>query len=275
MLAYAMAVGTALTFSLRHQGALNINSKERRRYWLKSVNLALCYRGFAPNRRFESARNAGRAAFFCCAYDVITDWRNYEDDAFNWFRKLLTQEVGRDLTTIALKLYEEERSGALQFDGLSRGIDALEFVTKLIGSDDYIRRNFDFRHLGIIMQIVDDVLDLEDDQRNGETNCLLKSPLQRFNHLRALLAFNVQRLATLLPHSNVLCHMIRSSQRRAALMLSVENFSMKEFQRVDDGPDQNVSNEEQTEIFGYIGKYSKVINNYCPEQAPNYTHQKG
>lgn len=253
MLTSAIAVGTALIFSFRHQASLHISSKERRRYWLKSVNLALCYRGFVPNGGFEAARNAGRAAFYCCAYDVVTDWRNYDETAFNWFRKLLSQEVGSDLAAIAFKLYEEERRGALQIDGLSRGIDALEFVTRLIGSDEYIRRNLNFRRLGVVMQIVDDVLDLEDDQRDGEINCLLMSRSQRIKHLRVLLAFDMQTFENVFPHATVLCRVIRSAQRKAALMISAQRLFLEKFPGVRSGPYQNINNKEQAEIIGYVG----------------------
>jgi hypothetical protein len=238
MLASAIAVGTALIFSLRHQAALHIKSKECCRYWLKSINLALCYRGFAPNRDFESARNAGRAAFYCCAYDVVTDWRHYDETAFDYFRKLLNQEVAKDLAVIAFKLYEEERNGALQLDGLSRGIDALEFVTRLIGSEKYIRRNLNFRHLAIVMQIVDDVLDLEDDQRNGEINCLLISPSQRTKHLRALLAFDMQGFEKVFPHATVLCRVIRSAKRKAELMIPAQRLFVEKSPSIHDSPNQ-------------------------------------
>lgn len=253
MLASATAVGTALIFSFRHQAALHINLKERRRYLLKSVNLALCYRGFVPDGNLESAHSAGRAAFYCCAYDVVTDWRNYDESAINWFKGLLNREVRGGLAKIAFNLYEQECKGLLQLDGLSRGIDALEFVTGLIGSDAYIRQNLNFRDLGVVMQIVDDVLDLEEDQRNGEINCLLISPSQRSKHLRALLAFDMQRFKMIFPRATVLCRVIRSAQRKADLMLSAQRTTFEIFPSIHSGPDQNINNKKQTEIASYIG----------------------
>jgi hypothetical protein len=220
---------------------------------LKSINLALCYRGFSPSKDLRSARDAGRAAFYCCAYDVVTDWRNYDNSAFQWFKHLLNREVTGDLAMIAFRLYEQERNGLLQLDGLSRGINALEFVTKLIGSDEHIRRNFDFLNLGVVMQIVDDVLDLEDDRRNGELNCLLTSTSQQAKHLRVLLAFDMQRFQKILPHATVLFQVIRTAQRKADLMLSVQRLFLEKLPSVNASPYQNVKNKEQAKIAGYVG----------------------
>ena len=253
MLVSATAVGTALFFSLRHQAALRIKPKERRRYLLKSINLALCYRGFSPSKRLRCARDAGKAAFYCCAYDVVTDWRNYDKSDFQAFKHLLNREVAGNLAVIALRLYEQERNGSLRLDGLSRGIDALEFVTKLIGSDEYIRHNLDFRNLGVVMQIVDDVLDWEDDQRNGELNCLLTSRSQQTKHLRALLAFDMQRFQRILPHATVLCRVIRSAQRKAHLMLSGKRLFLEKLPSVNASPYQNINNKDQAEITSYVG----------------------
>lgn len=219
MLASATAVVTALTYSLRHQARLRITTKECHRYWLKSVNLALCYRGFSPNTNIKSAREAGRAAFYCCAYDVLTDWRKFDQSALVWFHWLLKREVPDDLAEIALKLYQQEYTDTLQLDGLSRGIDALAFVTGLIGSDKYIKQSLDFQHLGVVMQIVDDVLDVEADRRNGETNCILKSPSIRNNHLRTLLNFDLGHFKRVLPHATVLCNVVRIAQKRARFMM--------------------------------------------------------
>lgn len=248
MLASLIAAGTAFILSFRHQFPLRIRKEERSRYFLKSVNLALCYRGFAPNRSLVAARNAGVAAFYCCAYDVVTDWRGFDETYVLWFKNLVTRQLSPPLAAIAIGLYEQERRGALALDGLSRGIDALAFVSLLIGSNEHIRQNMNFDHLGVVMQIVDDVLDLEDDQRLGEFNCLLTSPIRRTMHLQTLTAFDLNRFKSIFPHARVLCAIIRSAQKKATRLLSTSAAALKEFPSINARPYQNIKHKQHAEI---------------------------
>ena len=253
MLPSLTAVGAALVSSIRYQYNLQIKLKECPRYWLKSINLALCYRGFIPNKSLKASRNAGRAAFYCCAYDVITDWQDYNENGYQWFRRLLTKDVPEHLASIAFRLYEQERSGGLHFDGLSRGIDALEFVSGLIGSATFIRQNTNLQYLGVVMQIVDDVLDFEEDQRNAELNCLLITVEQRRKHLHTLLTFDLDAFRNLFPHARVLCRVIQIAQEKAKKMTLDERMFLKELPGVFGSPNQDVTNKEQAEIAGYVG----------------------
>jgi len=228
MFGSAIAAGTAFIWSLRHQTALGITQRERRRYRMKSVHLALCYAGFAANRSGKAAWRAGQAAFYCCAYDVITDWRNYDQEAFIWFKNLLQREIPGRSANIAVRLYEDERNGILDFDGLSRGVDALEFVTGMMESEQYLRDRLDFHQLGIVMQIVDDVLDLEDDLRSNEMNCL-SSP-RALLYLQTLLAFDVCALRQVLPNSQLLCRVVRSAQKKAEKLVQIRFGVLENFQ---------------------------------------------
>jgi len=248
MLGSAIAVRTALALSFRHQAALSITRLEQSRYWLKSANLALCYWGFACRRDATSANGAGRAAFYCCAYDVITDWRNYDADLYRWFRNLLKSELPHRSAEIALRLYEQERAGTLAIDGLSRGIDALEFISGLIGSEQYLRDHFDFEKVGIVMQIVDDVLDWEDDLRYNQTNCLLTSPSKRAEYLDMLLDFDLCHFNSTLPQARLLCRVIRSAQGQARQLKSSNSFRFEKAPSIEDHPHHNVNEEKHTEI---------------------------
>lgn len=219
MLATLASLCSALCFSLRYRREFQIQPWELRRYLAKSLNLALCYRGFVPGKGMSAGWDAGRAAFYCCAYDVVTDWRKFNPSAYSLFRRLLSSNVSESVAAIAFTLYMQEQSEELEFDGLSRGIFALEFITQLIGSRDYLREQLDFEHLGIVMQIVDDVLDWKEDIQNGDKNCLT-APLERKEeHLRTLVDFNLANFEKVLPHSKILCKVIRLAQTRAWCLL--------------------------------------------------------
>lgn len=58
------AAVVAFGWSLRYQRDFNVKLTESRRYWLKSINLALCYQGFSSDRKMKSWVGAGKAAFF-------------------------------------------------------------------------------------------------------------------------------------------------------------------------------------------------------------------
>ncbi len=221
MFSHFLAALVAFFWSFRHQKTFQIKAEERRRYWLKSVHLALCYRGFAPDCKPRSLMGAGKAAFFCCAYDVVTDWRDFDPKLFESFESLLRRSVPAEAAELALTLYKQEKMDLLTEDGLSRGTVALEFVTKLMNTESYIRQRTDFNHLGIIMQIVDDVLDLEEDKREHKTNCLFSSG--REEYLSLLAKFPINENEGFLPGGRILWNVVRSAQQKAEGLVLRQN----------------------------------------------------
>jgi hypothetical protein len=267
MLTNLAAITTAFALSLKHQRRLCISPSELKRYYAKSINLALCYRGFSADRSVRVGQKIGRAAFFCCAYDVITDWRAFDPSLCEWFENLLFGEMGFEAAEIARNLYNQEKFGMLQHDGLSRGVAAINFVTRIIGSDAYLHKITDLNQLGLVMQIVDDVIDLEDDRRDQAMNCIL-SPRWR-GHLFSLLEFDTAKLKRFLPHATVLSTVIRHAQGKASQLLSGRgSLTLKHFADIERRPAQNVKDKQQREVLCDINKKSKVIDHYSPEDAP-------
>jgi len=247
-LLHAAAAFTAVQQSFAHARQLAIRWHEWPRYYLKSVNLALCYFGFARKGDFKGARCAGRAAFFCCAYDVVTDWRNFDRSALHVFEKLVTQELPENLAELAIALLRQEQEGALTQDGLSRGVDALRFICRLVGSEEHIRTRLDFENLGLVMQIVDDVLDWEEDWRTQQLNCLASS--SRENHLNRLVQFDLGQFTNLFPHATVLAHVVRTAQRKARLFLLNPTVALfAGFPAGQKRPSQEIENKERCEVF--------------------------
>lgn len=154
-----------------------------REYWpfiRKSFNLGLCYGSFAaPEGTLRAAWQAGLAAFCCAAYDVVTDWRRFAERDRELYFAVLGEIVPSWAVAMTSVLYDKEVAGSLGRDGLERGVIAVEFVTGLVGSRE-IYREWGLERLGILCQIVDDVLDEEQDRIRGELNCLQSVNRERY-----------------------------------------------------------------------------------------------
>lgn len=214
---YLMAIIYSIGLSIRYQFRLKIKIKECKKYYSKSLNLAICYVGFSPVTKIDRALGAGKAAFYCCAYDVVTDWRYFNPNDLHIFNKILSK-LDHDVRTIALKLYSIEKNEKenLKDNGLERGVIALEFISKLMRVEDYIKTNINFYELGIIMQIVDDVLDIEEDLKFGEMNCLVSN--KRDLYLNRLIDYDVHKFIEIFPKSFVLTKVLIAAQNKARIL---------------------------------------------------------
>ena len=186
ILSHLVAALRAFMLSLQYAKALEISRSERMRYIKKSARLALCFAGFGTPWSSTEAWRAGQAAFFCCAYDVVTDWRHFDDEAARLLETILCGFSQLELYPLALTLYEKESKNELADDGLERGAVTLRFIVRMLGCEKEREASWgDLDHLGQLLQIVDDVYDYEDDVSNGEQNCLITE--NRDEYLRRLL----------------------------------------------------------------------------------------
>jgi hypothetical protein len=192
---HLVAVASAIIRSIQYSANLNIRSSEWKRYLTKSVSFALCYAAFGATRRWRESWRAGEAAFLCCAYDVVTDWRMFAREDRLIFETILNERVSDpNVRQLALDLYVKEHRGELTSDGLERGPIALRFTLQLMQCERAREHDWpNVDELGELLQIVDDVLDYEDDLESGDINCLRSD--RRTLHL--------QRLRTKLADSEV------------------------------------------------------------------------
>ncbi len=211
---------TALFWSVRYHRTLGIRASEARRYYVKSINLALCYRAFDGHGLPQHPEKAGRAAFLSCAYDVTSDWRGFTQDATLTFETVLRQLAPSPLADLALTLYHRDRLAQLDDDGLERGAVSLEFICGLMGSSaDF--DPFTVPELGLLCQIVDDVLDLEGDVQRDELNCL-RTP-NRGLHLAALLQA-IPAMNHVFRRRFLMRLVIGRAARKAELLLARDSF---------------------------------------------------
>lgn len=244
MLCETISVLAALRMASKYRRPMRIDRVELKRYLFKTFNLALCYRGFATSRSISDSIRCGQAAFYCCAYDVITDWRNFDPDLRVWYEKLLTNNVPAEIARLALDLYRDDRENQLERDGLSRGGIAAEFITRLVGNFDEVNSRFSVEYLGVLFQLVDDVLDIDEDIRDNATNCLLSS--SRDDYLKMLIIFDFTTLLRVLPHAHILVLVAKKAQNQAQRLLN--SGSLEEVSYIPSRPNNEIGQEEPGRI---------------------------
>lgn len=210
MICSAIAAGKATWLGLRYASQLGIKVPELGRYFLKSINLGLCYGGFISSVDLRKALRAGDVAFCCCAYDVVTDWRSFDSESRDTFEVILSRHVPEWARVLTKDLYQKELNQTIGLDGLERGVLALEFAVGVIGLQEQFS-SADVREMGVLLQIVDDVLDFEQDCALGELNCL-NTPRSRL-YLRHL-ATKMDALSARFSHSLVMRLVLDKVQHR-------------------------------------------------------------
>lgn len=173
LLSHFVAALSAFVRSIQYAGVLRISRAERVRYVKKSVRLALCFAGFGTPWNLIEAWKAGQAGFFCCAYDVVTDWRHFDEEERSSLERILDDFSQPELRHMAWALYDKESNDRLEDDGLERGAISLRFILKMMGCETQREASWgDLDALGQLLQIVDDVFDYEDDAAADDKNCL-------------------------------------------------------------------------------------------------------
>jgi len=105
---HIIAALSAFIRSVEYAHVLNIQGKEWKRYLKKSLSLGLCYAGFSIAGKIRESWRAGEAAFLCCAYDVVTDWRRFDSKARQGFELILRMmKLEPELQILAMGLYEK------------------------------------------------------------------------------------------------------------------------------------------------------------------------
>lgn len=216
---HVVAIISAFWYSLRYIGMLAIKRKEIGRYFVKSINLALCYVGLSPNRKLNAAILAGKAGFLCCAYDVVTDWKGFSPQSFSAYQQILLTLVSPELADLAIKLYHAEIRNNVGDDGLERGVVALTFIARLMEVEKALKEKCNIAELGAFLQIVDDVLDYEHDLKHSELNCLGSEGGKKY--LIVLLEkSSAPDMDRIFPNGLILKHVIKKARLKAECLLA-------------------------------------------------------
>lgn len=204
--------------SVRYYRHLGIRNHEIVRYFKKSANLGLCYGAFVRPFSMRGCWSAGVAAFLTCAYDVVTDWRAFTEELRGPFEGILRHILPDWATELTWSLYWLEVHGKLADDGLERGVITVEVIVGLVGSREAFL-GFGMRRLGLLLQIVDDVLDLEDDTEKEELNCLTTT--RRDRHLRYL-RDNMNQLLELFRRDRIMHTVVADAGKKASSLMVLE-----------------------------------------------------
>lgn len=208
--AYALVIGA------RHFRTCGIRWGEAGRFATKLFSLGMLYAAFVkPEGTVRRCTAAARAAFLCCAYDVVTDWRSFAVEYRMPFEKVLRRLVPEWAVRLTMRLYWADCHEVLRDDGLERGCVAVRFIVGVVGSEAHFAQ-FGIDRLGRVLQIVDDILDVESDSRFGELNCLnTPRAAEHIKYLRANLEATLELFRTDIMMSSV----IARAARKAASIL--------------------------------------------------------
>lgn len=171
MLRALVAASCAVHLGMRFRRSLAISSRDLWRYFSKNFALGLCYAAFVRPAKAWGFVRAGQAAFLCCAYDVVTDWRDFSVEYRRIFQEQLAEFVPEWACERAMELYWSDLKRKVGRDGLDRGIITVELITGVLGSKSYFSK-FGVQRLGLLLQVVDDILDIEKDIEDGGLNFL-------------------------------------------------------------------------------------------------------
>lgn len=140
--------------------------------WKKTIKLHFAFAVFTDPERPPDQLEANMLhALLCAIYDYDSDWPRGDRKGGNFAHlvPLIACERARDM---GLKLFRDDVAGDLQEDGLNRGGIALVFYQLLVQSRWLgAYKEEQIYQFGCDLQIIDDLLDLEKDRRNNDTNC--------------------------------------------------------------------------------------------------------
>ena len=170
---------------------------------------------FAGRRYFRKAAELGSLA---SAFDLVSDGLRYEASAVSRFRLLAAHVLQCDAAEALLQLLSQKMHGALRVDGLSRGSDATQIILKHFGCESRLfELSEGVEEIGVLLQIVDDVLDRKQDARKGHAN-FMNSVAAR-DHLASLLKWDYRETFKESQYPLCLMAAIRLSKARAARLV--------------------------------------------------------
>lgn len=153
-----------------------IKGLDRLGLWVKSMNLYYCFLGFADEHPpWEQVYGAMLGAVLSAVYDYDTDWRAASSYERSHLHALLERYVpSENARHVAGSLFQTDLAGELSREGLERGGPALVFYDLLIRSNRFSAYSpEEIDNFGKYLQIVDDLLDFTEDERNRHKNCLI------------------------------------------------------------------------------------------------------
>lgn len=217
MYPYLRSFGLAVNIAWRDLRRFDLGLTGRLQYCLKAGNLAVCFLGFSVQSGEASYRKSAELGALASLFDLTSDGLGYSSRAVGAFQTAVDAIVDREAQTEIMAVLETKRQKAFRVEGLERGTSALRFIIKYFGVEHHWRSGREIAEVGILLQIVDDILDMDRDLQIGELNFLTSAAAP--SHLSALLNWNYREKLSYAPHSFFLIKVIDGASCKARRLM--------------------------------------------------------
>lgn len=180
------------------------------RYAAKAGNLATCFLGFSIHRGEEYYQRAADLGVLASIFDLASDGLNFDCAATDKFRHLSLTILGGEAADILFALMDQKKAGAIPRNGLDRGIAALRVILKHLDAEEAWASDNQIARSGILLQVVDDVLDYSQDITTAHLNFLRYENSSAY--INALLEWDFETQLHAGQHTLVLFHAIRRAK---------------------------------------------------------------
>ena len=191
MLAYVAAYRMARRYSRECLSPFHLSAAVESPYTTKAANLAMCFLGFSGHRGREYYARSAELGVLGSIFDLVSDSLQFDYVAVEQFERLARKTLHAESARIALETLERKKVGAFEFDGLSRGVPALQIILKHLKSEKFWPNNDEVAKVGVLCQIADDLIDYGDDLAKNELNFLKHKDWP--SHVTKLLNWNYEK----------------------------------------------------------------------------------
>lgn len=212
LLTYCLAAGAAYRASRR----IDVPLRTVARYTCKSGNLAVCFLGLSVHAGYAAFKRSAELGMLASLFDLVSDELRFNDRYLRYFRDVLTQTVSPEVEAVSAYLLETKKNHSFRMSGLERGVGAFRAIIKHLESEaDW--NDFQIVRSGIMLQIVDDLLDHRQDLARDELNFVRGG--EAVSHIQSFLRWDYRREFSESKHPMVLFAAIRRARAIALKLL--------------------------------------------------------
>jgi hypothetical protein len=218
MYPYLRTYQLALTSAWALLPRFEVSQAKRVHYTIKAANLAVSFLGFSIDGGQEFLVRSADLGVLASLFDLSSDGMSFDREAVRRFQTIVQSTLDASTAQIIFDLLSRKKDGAIRVHGLERGVDALHIVLKHLRADVFWKSEADVREVGILCQVVDDVLDYENDIVRGELNFLRAGDSRVY--LDKLVAWDYRKQFCNSAHPHVLFYGISKAKTRAKKWLA-------------------------------------------------------
>lgn len=218
MYAYLRTYQLAVFLARRHLSEFQLSPYDRLFYIIKAANLAICFLGYSIHSGEAWFRRSAELGVLGSIFDLASDGRHFAPTAVRTFRSVVDAITAGETRRMILDLFDRKERRQLPAQGLERGVDALRIVLSHLRVEESWPSEAKIYEVGVLCQVVDDLLDVEGDLARGELN-FLRHP-NSTNYIQMLMAWNYEEQFCNCPHSYALLYAIKKAKNKAKRLLA-------------------------------------------------------